>query len=176
MKGSHQACFICLIKAAVRSFKATWLEALSTGQQNGRWWPKCIGLFKSKARSSRWNSISDVDIFSATSKWDYDWWISHPHRSRHISRCAFCSFFFFLLQEANSTEAGIKQWNIHRNVSGAASEKDLFVLLGCGVLSDWMLAKLSVLWNKFPNLLGPELCSVWDGKEITFNRKLIAKI
>lgn len=44
--------------------------------------------------------------------------------------------FFFLLQEASSTEAGIKQWSIHRNVSGAASEKDLFVLLGCGVLSD----------------------------------------
>lgn len=113
--------------------------------------------------------------FSSTSKWDYDWLISHPPRSRHISRCAFCSFFF-LLQEANSTEAGIKQWNVHRNASGAASEKDLFVLLGCGVPSDWMLAKLSVLWNKFPNPLGPELCTVWDGKEITFNRKLIAKI
>ena len=43
---------------------------------------------------------------------------------------------FLLLEEANSMNAGIKLWNIHRNVSGAASEKDLFVLLGCVVPSD----------------------------------------
>lgn len=158
------------MKASVRSCRDACPEALGTGPQNGRKFPERTGLLERKASTTHTAYPMHSFFFRLPNESVIDWF------------CFLVGFdvlsapLFLLLQEANSMNAGIKLWNIHRNVSGAASEKDLFVLLGCVVPSDWMLAKLSVLWNKFPNPLGPELCSAWDGKEITFNRKLIAKI